>query len=92
MSQDYRLYAFRLREEEIVLYFAIPGLNLEAVDKGMNGGLVKSVAYQSAVEQDGNIKAGDFVVSINNESLRNCTNSQIRAILRRVSLIGIEFR
>ncbi|CAG5122446.1 unnamed protein product, partial [Candidula unifasciata] len=64
------------------------GLTVETVDKGINGCVVKSIAKPSAVEQDGSIQVGDYIVSINNESLRRVTNAQARAIFRRSSLLG----
>ncbi|KAL5021229.1 hypothetical protein ScPMuIL_000384 [Solemya velum] len=64
-----------------------PGL-VEAVDKGVNGCVVKSLIKHGAVSKDGNIQVGDFVMSVNNESMRRITNAQARAILRRASLLG----
>ncbi|BFZ16568.1 hypothetical protein BsWGS_19608 [Bradybaena similaris] len=64
------------------------GLAVETVDKGINGCMVKSIAKPSAVERDGRIRLGDYIVSINNESLRRVTNAQARAIFRRSSLLG----
>ncbi|XP_064625556.1 multiple PDZ domain protein-like isoform X22 [Lineus longissimus] len=66
------------------------GVTLDAVDKGINGGLVRSVQQGGAINKDGRIRAGDYIVSINNETLRNSTNAQIHAIERRVALIGNE--
>ncbi|XP_055886794.1 multiple PDZ domain protein-like isoform X5 [Biomphalaria glabrata] len=63
------------------------GLTVEAVDKGVNGCIVKSINKPSAVDSDGRIHPGDFIVSINKESLRRITNAQARAILRRSSLL-----
>ncbi|CAG5133716.1 unnamed protein product, partial [Candidula unifasciata] len=64
------------------------GLSLEAVDKASRGCIVKSIAKPSAVEQDGRIQPGDYIVSLNSESLKRITNAQARAILRRSSLQG----
>ncbi|XP_070196024.1 multiple PDZ domain protein-like isoform X6 [Littorina saxatilis] len=64
------------------------GLNVESVDKGVNGCVVKGVAPGGAVQKDGRLQPGDLVVSINNESLRRITNAQARAILRRTSLLS----
>ncbi|XP_074644065.1 multiple PDZ domain protein-like isoform X4 [Tubulanus polymorphus] len=66
------------------------GFVLDAVDKGRNGGIIKSIAKGQTIDRDGRLKVGDHVVSINNESLRNMTNSQVRQILRRVALISGE--
>ncbi|CAI5443601.1 unnamed protein product [Caenorhabditis angaria] len=57
-------------------------------DKGVNGCVVKSICGKKAVALDGRIQVGDFVTKINTESLRNATNSQARAILKRTNLVG----
>lgn len=65
---------------------------METVDKGINGCVVKTLVDCEAVGKDGRIHVGDYVVNINNESLRRVTNAQARAILRRASLMGPEIR
>lgn len=78
---------------KIVCHFlSLSGLTLESVDKGMNGCVVKTVAPGGAVAKDGRIQVGDYVVTINNETLRRITNAQARAILRRASLLGSDIR
>ena len=66
------------------------GLNVEVVDKGVNGVPVKSVTRGSAVHRDGSIKAGDYIVSVNNETMRNVTQAQAKAVLRRCQLISTD--
>ncbi|XP_052068702.1 multiple PDZ domain protein-like isoform X7 [Mytilus californianus] len=66
------------------------GLTVESTDKGINGCHVKSIATNSAVGKDGRIKIGDYIVSVNNESTRKITNAQVRAIIRRASLLGFD--
>ncbi|XP_064604764.1 multiple PDZ domain protein-like isoform X2 [Liolophura sinensis] len=66
------------------------GLTVEAVDKGINGCIVKSLVKGGALGKDGNIMAGDFIVSMNNETMRRITNAQARAILRRASLLSTD--
>lgn len=68
------------------------GLTVEAVDKGINGCIVKSLLKGGALSKDGNIMAGDFIVSMNNETMRRITNAQARAILRRASLLSTDIR
>ncbi|KAK7495863.1 hypothetical protein BaRGS_00012853 [Batillaria attramentaria] len=63
------------------------GLTVETVDKGVNGCVVKAIS-KGAVSKDGRLQVGDYIVSINNESLRRITNAQARAILRRTSLLS----
>ncbi|KAL8570734.1 hypothetical protein ACOMHN_039168 [Nucella lapillus] len=64
------------------------GINVEAVDKGANGCVIKSVAPGGAAHRDGRLQPGDLLVSVNSESLRRITNAQARAILRRTSLLS----
>lgn len=66
------------------------GLQLEAVDKAINGCMVKSLLKTGAVGKDNRVHAGDLVTKLNNETLRNVTNSQARTILRRANLISNE--
>lgn len=70
----------------------LAGLVVETVDKGINGCVVKTLVDCEAVGKDGRIHVGDYVLSINNESLRRVTNAQARAILRRASLLGPDIR
>ena len=65
---------------------------METVDKGVNGCVVKGITPGGAVEKDGRLQLGDYIVSINNESLRRITNAQARAILRRTSLLSNDIR
>lgn len=66
------------------------GITVDAIDKGVNGCVVKSISPNGAIGRDGRIAVGDYIVSINNESMRRITNAQSRAILRRASLLGID--
>ena len=49
--------------------------------------VVKAMSETGAVGKDGRLSIGDYLISLNNESLRNVTNSQARAIIRRAQLI-----
>jgi ATP-dependent protease HslVU (ClpYQ) peptidase subunit len=53
---------------------------------------VKALNPSGAVGKDGRIQLGDYVVAINNESMRRITNAQARAIIRRASLQGLDMR
>ncbi|XP_013421809.1 multiple PDZ domain protein isoform X2 [Lingula anatina] len=66
------------------------GLNVDAIDKGVNGCIVKSISRSGAVAREGSIQVGDYIVMVNNENMRNITNAQARAILRRAALVGTE--
>lgn len=62
------------------------GLTVESEDNGVNGCVVTSLAPSGAIFKDGRVQVGDYVVAINNESLRHVTSAQARAILRRSAL------
>ncbi|KAK4290511.1 hypothetical protein Pmani_036591 [Petrolisthes manimaculis] len=66
------------------------GVNIEVVDQGVNGVVVSSLVRNGAVHKDGRLHAGDLILSVNNESMRNITNSQARAILRRTQLVSTD--
>lgn len=66
------------------------GLIVDAtVDGGINGCYLRSIAQTPVCTC---LKAGDFIISINNESMRKINNAQARAIIRRASLIGSDIR
>jgi len=54
--------------------------------------LVVLVVPGGAVARDGRLRPGDYLISVNHESLRNATNSQTRAILRRTQLVSTDIR
>ena len=65
------------------------GLDLEETeDRSLNGCLVRNVVSGSAAEKDKRLKEGDFVIAVNNESLKGASTAQAKAILRRASLLG----
>ncbi|KAK3091257.1 hypothetical protein FSP39_018351 [Pinctada imbricata] len=66
------------------------GVSVESVEKGINGCQVKSLTKSGAIAKDGRIQVGDYITSVNNESMRRITNAQARAIIRRASLLGID--
>ena len=67
------------------------GLDLEATEeRSYNGCTVKNIVSGSAAEKDKRMKEGDFVIAVNNESLKGATTAQAKAILRRASLLGGE--
>ena len=65
---------------------------MDAVDQGNNGCLVKTVTESGAIAKDGRIAVGDYLVSVNNESMRRITSAQSRAILRRANLLSTDIR
>ncbi|XP_046567943.1 multiple PDZ domain protein-like isoform X6 [Haliotis rubra] len=64
------------------------GMTVDAVDRGINGCVIKTIADGGALAKDGRLAVGDYVVLVNNESMRRITNAQARAILRRASLLN----
>ena len=70
------------------MIFLFSGIGVEATEKGINGCVVKTLTKSGAIYKDGNIQVGDYIMSINNESMRRITNTQARVILRRASLMG----
>ncbi|KAG8197758.1 hypothetical protein JTE90_006804 [Oedothorax gibbosus] len=62
------------------------GLVLDIVDKGQNGMVIKSIRPASAVDKDGTVQVGDYILGVNSENMRNITRSQARAIIRRAEL------
>ena len=70
----------------------LPGITVECVDTGLNGCVVKSLISSGAIVHDGRIQMGDYIVTVNNETLRRITTAQARAILRRASLVSTDIR
>ncbi|GAB6026518.1 hypothetical protein CHUAL_012941 [Chamberlinius hualienensis] len=66
------------------------GLELEVVEKGINGAIVRRIVPNGVVHKDGRLQVGDYVLSVNNESMRRITNSQCRSIMRRTQLISTD--
>ncbi|XP_071117082.1 multiple PDZ domain protein-like isoform X2 [Haliotis cracherodii] len=64
------------------------GLTVDAVDRGINGCVIKTIVDGGALAKDGRLAVGDYMVLVNNESMRRITNAQARAILRRASLLN----
>ncbi len=67
-------------------------MTVDAVDRGINGCVIKTIAEGGALAKDGRLVVGDYVVLVNNESMRRITNAQARAILRRASLLNRSIR
>ena len=63
---------------------------MELADRGVNGMIVKALNPNGAISKDGRLKIGDHLTAINNESLRNVTNSKAKAILRRAQLLSTD--
>ena len=68
------------------------GVNVEVVDAGVDGVVITSVTRGGAVHRDGRLQTGDFLISVNNETMRFATNAQARAILRRTQLVSTDVR
>lgn len=70
----------------------IVGMTVDAVDKALNGCIVKTISSTGAISKDGRLQMGDYIITVNNETLRRITNAQARAILRRASLLATDIR
>ncbi len=55
-------------------------------DEGVNGCLVLRIEPNTACARDNRLKVGDYLLSVNNEQMRNLTNSTAKGILNRASL------
>lgn len=66
------------------------GVNVECVGDGTNGVVISETTPGGAFDCDGRIAVGDFLLSINSESLRRCTQSQARSILKRTQLLSTD--
>lgn len=91
-AYDVVLLPAHLERSIKVMKGALPlGLVLDAeVDKALNGCVVKSICSKKAIGRDGRVQVGDYVVRVNTENLRNATNAQARAILKRTNLVGTQ--
>lgn len=56
---------------------------LTLADNGTNGYVVKNLDQNGLVFQDGRIVEGDFIVALNDTSLRNTTKDQVISILQQ---------
>ena len=68
------------------------GVNVEVVDAGVNGVVMTSVTRGGAIHRDGRLRMGDYLISVNHETMRFATNAQARAILRRTQLVSTDIR
>jgi hypothetical protein len=60
------------------------------VDEGINGCQVLQIDPNSACGKDKRIRVGDFLLYVNNEQMRNLSNSSAKAILNRASLTSTD--
>jgi hypothetical protein len=56
------------------------------IDHGINGCAILKIEPNSACSKDNTLDCGDYLVSVNNEKMRNLTNSRAKSILNRASL------
>jgi hypothetical protein len=77
-------------ECEIKIKKKFDPLGIQAVDclcdEGVNGCIVLRIEPYTACARDNRLKVGDYLVSVNNEQMRNLTNSSAKGILNRASL------
>jgi hypothetical protein len=60
------------------------------VDVGVNGCVVRSI--DDTLPCGHSLTIGDYIVSINDESMRHVTDAQAQAIIRRASMTGSDIR
>lgn len=60
-----------------------------SVDEGVNGCCITSITSTSI---DHCLELGDFLVSINEESMRQITNAQAEAIIQNATVIGSDIK
>jgi C-terminal processing protease CtpA/Prc len=81
------------REIKIKKEFKTLGISLvdSNVDEGVNGCCIVKIEKNSACFNDARLQVGDYLIAINNEHLRNVSNSSARAILNRATLTSSEY-
>lgn len=65
---------------------------MDCANDGVNGVIVRDILPGGAFEADGRIGIGDYVLSMNNESFRRCTYSQVRLIVKRIQFLSTDIR
>jgi hypothetical protein len=77
-------------EQEIKIKKNYDPLGISSVDcayeEGINGCTIVKIEANTACSKDNRLKIGDYLLSVNNEQLRNSTNASAKAILNRASL------
>ena len=65
------------------------GVQVDIEDNGINGLVVRSVAPGGTVGRDGRIHAGDYLVRVNGENMKNISHGEALDILRRTHMIPL---
>ena len=65
------------------------GVQVDIEDNGINGLVVRSVAPGGTVGRDGRIHAGDYLVRVNGENMKNISHGEALEILRRTHMIPL---
>jgi len=68
------------------------GISVEVPEGSVNGVNIVAIQPLGPVARDGRMQCGDCLVAVNNESLRNVTSAQTKAILRRAQLFSKDLR
>lgn len=69
-----------------MIIFCDSGLVVQSEGNGANGCIVQSITENEAVSKDGRLSVGDYLLSVNSESLKYASTTQAKAILRRAGL------
>ena len=56
------------------------------IDHGINGCAILKIEPNSACSRNKVLNCGDYLLNVNNENMRNLTNSRAKSILNRASL------
>ena len=65
------------------------GVQVDIEDNGINGLVVRSVAPGGTVGRDGRVHAGDYLVRVNGENMKNISHGEALDILRRTHMIPL---
>ena len=59
------------------------GMELDEIGGGVNGAIVAGLSKEGVIARDGRIRVGDFIVSVNGESLRQKQAPELKSITSR---------
>ena len=66
------------------------GVQVDIEDNGINGLVVRSVAPGGTIGRDGRVHAGDYLVRVNGENMKNISHGEALDILRRTHMIPLK--
>lgn len=75
-----------------ILLLSYAGIELESVADGINGMMIKKILPNGILAQNKEFSAGDFITRINNETLRNISESEALSLLIQEEQLSSEVR